>query len=92
MFKFFLFQRHVSELHITDVTIHANVQTSQNIWHFISIVLWMIDRPVARGVISPPVFGRSVNPISTRGGHIMPTTLLRATPDFKTLRRPCILK
>ena len=26
--------------------------------------------------------------LSQPGGHIMPTTLLRATPDFQTLWRP----
>ena len=41
-------------------------------------------RPVASG---PPVFGRTVNPISTRG-QIMLTTVLSALPDFQTLRRP----
>ena len=29
-------------------------------------------------------FGSSVNPIPTRGGQIMPTTLLLAPPDLKT--------
>ena len=44
----------------------------------------------AWGDLSPtPGFDRSVYPISTKGGgHIMPTTLLRATPDFQTLQRP----
>ena len=38
-------------------------------------------------VVPPlPVFGRSVNPIST-GVHIVPTTLVRAPPDFQTLRQ-----
>ena len=41
----------------------------------------------AVGAHDPPeVFGRSINPILT-GGHILPTTLLRA-PNFQTLRRP----
>ena len=35
----------------------------------------------------PPVFGRSVNPISTRGAH-SPHPVLRAPSDFETLRRP----
>ena len=33
-----------------------------------------------------PEFGSSVNPITTRGGQIMPTTLLLAHPDLKTQR------
>ena len=33
-----------------------------------------------------PYFGRSVNPISTKGDR-----LLLAPPDFQTFRRPCIL-
>ena len=37
---------------------------------------------------APPLFGRSVNPISTRGAHY-PHPVLRAPPDFQTLRRPC---
>ena len=37
-----------------------------------------------------PSFGRSVNPIST-GGHIIPTSLLRALPDIQTLRRHCVV-
>ena len=41
-----------------------------------------------RGGMCPPILGRSVNPISTRGVHIMHTTLLCAPPDFQTLRRP----
>jgi hypothetical protein len=40
------------------------------------------------GARALPVFAGSVNPTSPGGGHIMPTTLLRATPDFQTLRRP----
>ena len=38
----------------------------------------------------PPVFGRSVNPIST-GGHIIPTQYYKPPPDFQTFRRPCII-
>ena len=41
-----------------------------------------------------PDFGRSVHPISSRGGggQIMPTTLLLAPfpPDFQTFRHPCV--
>ena len=40
-----------------------------------------------RGFSPSPVFGWTVNPIST-GGQIMPTTVLRAPLDFQTLRRP----
>ena len=36
-----------------------------------------------------PDFDGSVNPISTRGGQIMPTLLLLAHPDFQTFQRPC---
>ena len=32
----------------------------------------------ARGAIAHPNFGRSVNPISARGGQVMPTTFLPA--------------
>ena len=42
------------------------------------------------GSFSPPMFDRSVNPISTGGGgQIMPTTILPAPPDVQTLRRTC---
>ena len=51
--------------------------TSSNVWpsgHFRAVRgAWRAHVP------PPPVFGRSVNPIST-GGHIIPTTLLRAPP------------
>ena len=40
-----------------------------------------------RGAFTPPDFVRSVNPISIRGGKIMPTTLLLAPPDFQTCLR-----
>ena len=52
-------------------------------------------RAVARGGLwglqppTPPMFGRTVNPILTRGGQIMPTTVLQAPSIFQTLRRPC---
>ena len=47
-----------------------------------------------RGAGGAPIFGRSVNPISTRGGadyahHI--TTCPPPLPDFQTLRRPCVV-
>ena len=46
-------------------------------------------RPVASGgaggARAPPVFGRSVNPISTRGGHIIPTQYYVPSRIF----RPC---
>ena len=41
------------------------------------------------GLQPPPIFDRSVNPISNRGGQFMPTTVLPASPDFQTLRRVC---
>ena len=40
------------------------------------------------GRAPPPRFGWSVNPIQTRG-HVMPTTLLLAPPDFQTFLRSC---
>ena len=40
--------------------------------------------------VPPPDFGRSVNPISTRG-QIMPTTLLVPPSHLYTLLRPCCL-
>ena len=46
----------------------------------------------AGGAQAPPVFGRSVNPISTRGGGAhSPHPVLQAPPDFQTLRRPCYI-
>ena len=42
----------------------------------------------AGGVYAPPVFGRSVNPISTGGAH-HPQAVLHAPPDFQTLRHAC---
>ena len=38
---------------------------------------------------SPMIFGRSVNPIQTRG-EIMPTALLLAPPIFRTFRHLCV--
>ena len=55
---------------------------------------WWGIRPVAsRGaggvaLATPP---SPVNPISNRGGQIMPTTVLQALPDFQTLRRPWVI-
>ena len=43
------------------------------------------------GSSPPPVFDRSVNPISTRGSH-SPHPVLPAHLDFQTLRRPCRLE
>ena len=47
----------------------------------------------SRGARASPLFDRSVNPISTRGGvggaHY-PHPVLCALPDFPTLRRPCL--
>ena len=37
----------------------------------------------------PPVFGRTVNPISTRGSRLCPPQYYEPPPDFQTLRRPC---
>ena len=41
----------------------------------------------AGGTRAPPLFCRSVNPISTRGAHY-PHQVLRSPLDFQTLRRP----
>ena len=40
-------------------------------------------------MVTPEDFGRSVNPILTRG-QVTPTTLLLASPDFPTFLRPCL--
>ena len=43
----------------------------------------------AGGAMTPPDFGKSVNPISTKvGGRLGPPNLL-APPDFQTVLRPC---
>ena len=42
----------------------------------------------AGGAMAPPDFGRSVNPISTRGGQIMPVQTILAPPDLQTFLRP----
>ena len=48
---------------------------------------------VGRGAIAAPDFGRSVNPIPTRGGgQIIPLTLLQAPPDSKSYLHLCIAK
>ena len=39
-----------------------------------------LSEPEGTGGDRPPNFGRSVNPISTRGGQVMPTTFLLAPP------------
>ena len=45
-------------------------------------------RPVVAGVaMAPPDFGRSVNPISTRGADYAHQIIL-APPDFQTFLRP----
>ena len=55
-------------------------------------VLHSASRPVvpggARGAMASPVFGRSVNPISTKGADYA-HQIIRAPPDFQTFRRPC---
>ena len=40
------------------------------------------------GALPPPDFGRSVNPISTRGDRLCPPITM-APPDFQTFLRPC---
>jgi len=40
------------------------------------------------GASAPPMFGRTVNPISTRGAdYALHSTT--SPPNFQTLRRPC---
>ena len=36
----------------------------------------------------PPIFGRSVNPISTKGGRLCLPIIILAPPNFQTFRRP----
>ena len=64
---------------------HAGVAS---VWFGVS--LWY--RPVvpggAGGAMVPPIFGISINPISTRGVNYASTSLL-APPDFQNFRRPC---
>ena len=43
----------------------------------------------AGGAMTPPDFGRSVNPFST-SGQIINTTLLLATPDFRPSYGPVL--
>ena len=59
--------------------------------HFLSFLasLQGCRKRGAGGALDPSVFGRSVNPISTRGAHY-PHPVLRAPPGYQTLRRPCI--
>ena len=57
-------------------------------------ILQYKQRPVvlggAEGAMGPPDFGRSVNQTYlNQGEQIMPTTPLRAPPQFQTLRRLC---
>ena len=55
----------------------------------------MLSRPVGKGGgaggASAPQFLADQLTLSQPGGYIMPTTLLHATPDFQTWRRPCIV-
>ena len=45
-----------------------------------------------RGAMAPPDFGSSVNSMYlNQKGHMMPTTLLRAPPDFLTSLRSCVI-
>ena len=55
---------------------------------------WEECRPVASGgargaLTPPPQFSAKQLTLSKPGGQIIPTTVLRAPPDFQTLRRPC---
>ena len=68
-----------------EVLLFPSINLRYDSWKYNYIYLptcWVslkADNPV------PPVFGRSVNPIST---GIMPTPLLRASSDFQTLAHP----
>ena len=54
------------------------------ILHFSNFDLRSIHRPVASGVGRPPLFDRSVNPISTRGGTLSPPSTT-CPPAFSEL-------
>ena len=41
------------------------------------------------GALAPQFLAKQFT-LSQPGGQIMPNTVLRALPDFQTLRRPCI--
>ena len=44
------------------------------------------------GAMAPPDFGRSFNPISTRGrGADYAHPIILAPPDFQTFLRPCFI-
>jgi hypothetical protein len=40
------------------------------------------------GALAPQFLAKQLT-LSQPGGQIMPTTVLQASPDFQTLRRPC---
>ena len=42
----------------------------------------------AGGALAPPIFGQTVNPISTRGADYA-HHITTSPPDFQTLRQPC---
>ena len=44
-----------------------------------------------RRALAPQFLAKQLT-LSQPGGQIMPTTVLRAPPDFETLRRPCSYK
>ena len=65
--------------------------------NFSSITFWyfstceIFTRAVASGgALAPPVFGQTVNPISTKGSDYAHHSNPSPPPDFQTLRRPCI--
>ena len=71
-----------------------------NIWCiiiFLSLfsfdVVYMQDRRKHRGLgakaLAPQFWAKQLT-LFQPGGQIMPTTVLRAPPDFQTLRRPCM--
>ena len=87
-------------IHQTDevfILTRAMTFTKQGLWYklydfspfFLHTYLHIMPRPRKRtggwgGFTKPPVFGGTVNPISTRG-QIMPTTVIQAPQIF----RPC---
>ena len=60
------------------------------ILHFSNFDLRSIHRPVASGVGRPPLFDRSVNPISTRRAHYSHPVLRAPPPGFSDLAKALI--
>ena len=53
------------------------------VFYFLAFIRPVVPRG-AGGAMTPPDFGRSVNPISTRSSRLQ-----LAPPDFQTFLRPC---